>query len=307
MTLSELKYLVALAEVKHFGKASEMCFVSQPTLSVAIKKIEEELGVTLFERRKKDILITPIGQQIIELAQQLLDKSQQIKQLAKDSQQNANNELRLGIIYTIAPYLLPKLIPLLKKLTPNTQLIIEENFTHVLHERLQNGDLDLVILSLPFNEPAIETYALYQEPFMAIVPNSHPLAKTEHSLNAKNINQTNVLLLGSGHCFRDQVVEAFPTLQHSGYHDESLQKTFEGSSLETIRYMVASGVGISIVPATSLSERDTELFTIKTLVDPVPKRTVALAWRKTFTRHNILDIFKQAIDQIDFKTHLIRK
>ncbi|QCU89154.1 hydrogen peroxide-inducible genes activator [Thiomicrorhabdus sediminis] len=307
MTLSELKYIVALAKAKHFGKASEMCFVSQPTLSVAIKKFEEELGVSLFERRKKDILITPIGEQVILLAENIIEKTQQIKQIAKDSIDDLNTELRLGIIYTIGPYLLPKLVPILKKLAPDTHLIIEENFTTVLSEKLQNGELDLVILSLPFKEANIETLELYEEPFMAIVPNDDPLAEKTALLTAKDLIHTNILLLGSGHCFRDQVVEAFPTLQNNSYNHAALQKTFEGSSLETIRYMVASGVGSSIVPATSLSERDQGLFSIKTLQDPVPTRKVALAWRKTYTRDKVFDLFEKAIKQIEFPGELIKK
>lgn len=304
MTLIELKYIVALAKEKHFGKASEACFVSQPTLSVAIKKLEEELSVTLFERRKKDILITPIGEKIVRLAQEVLEKSQQIKLLAKESQNSYCSELRIGVIYTIAPYLLPKLIPILHKLAPKIPLIIEENFTHVLNQKLQKGELDLIILSLPFNETNIETYALYEESFKAIVPNNHLLANQDIDINEKSIEDTNVLLLGSGHCFRDQVVTAFPNLLHRNYYNDALQKTFEGSSLETIRYMVASGVGISIVPETSLSERDKELFTIKSLSDPIPKRTVALAWRKTFLRVETLELFKSAIKKIEFPTSL---
>ena len=298
MTLNELKYIVAVAREKHFRKASETCFVSQPTLSVAIKKLEDELGVILFERRKQDVLITPIGQKIINLAEEILDRSKDIKQIAKETQGDLTSELKIGAIYRIAPYLLPKLIPSFHKHAPNIPLIIEENYTHVLADKLQSGELDIVILSLPFDEPNIETYPLYDEPFSAIIPNDHPLAKSNKPIKLQTIEDETFLLLGSGHCFRDQVVEAFPKLTHMNYQSNRIQKTFEGSSLETIRYMVSSGAGISIFPCTSLSERDDELFTIKPLANPVPKRTVALAWRKTFSRMQILELFKQAIEEI---------
>ena len=214
MTLNELKYIVAVAKEKHFRKASETCFVSQPTLSVAIKKLEDELGVILFERRKQDVLITPVGQKIIRIAEEMLEHSKEIKQIAKETQGDLISELKIGAIYTIAPYLLPKLIPSFHKLAPNVPLIIEENYTHVLADKLQSGELDIVILSLPFDEPNIETCALYDEPFNAIIPNDHPLAKSNKPIKLQTIEDETFLLLGSGHCFRDQVVEAFPHLTH---------------------------------------------------------------------------------------------
>ncbi|WP_373018546.1 hydrogen peroxide-inducible genes activator [Thiomicrorhabdus sp.] len=298
MTLNELKYIIAVAKEKHFRKASETCFVSQPTLSVAIKKLEEELGVILFERRKQDVLITPIGKKIIAIAEEIIEHSKDIKQLAKEAQGDFSSELKIGAIYTIAPYLLPKLIPIFHKHAPHVPLIIEENFTHVLAEKLQSGELDMVILSLPFDEPNIETFPLYEEPFKLIVPKHHPLDKTKEHIVLQKIKDETVLLLGAGHCFRDQVIEAFPNLMHLNYQSDRLQRTFEGSSLETIRYMVASGAGISIFPCSSLSERDEALFTIKTLSDPVPKRKIALAWRKSFPRKEILERFKQSLLEV---------
>lgn len=306
MTLNELKYVIAVAKEKHFRKASETCFVSQPTLSVAIKKLEEELGVTLFERRKQDVLITPVGKKIVEIAEEILERSQDIKQIAKESQGDLTSELRIGAIYTIAPYLLPKVIPVFQQLAPDVPIIIEENYTHVLADKLQAGELDLVILSLPFSETNIETHSLYEEDFVAILPNKHKLAQTDKPINLQKIEDESFLLLGAGHCFRDQVLESFPKLVHMNYQSSRLQKTFEGSSLETIRYMVSSGAGISVFPASSLNERDNELFTVRPLKNPVPKRTVALAWRKTFSKLKILELFKQAIESIDLPhTHKI--
>jgi LysR family hydrogen peroxide-inducible transcriptional activator len=298
MTLNELRYIVAVAREKHFRKASETCFVSQPTLSVAIKKLEEELDVILFERRKQDVLITPIGKQIISIAEEILERSNEIKQIAKESQGDMSSELKIGAIHTIAPYLIPRLIPNFHKHAPNVPLIIEENYTHVLADKLQTGELDLVILSLPFHEPNIETHLLYEEPFKLIVPKQHPLSHAKGDIVLRKIEDETILLLGAGHCFRDQVIEAFPNLMHLNYQSDRLQRTFEGSSLETIRYMVASGTGISIFPCSSLSERDEELFTIKELSQPVPKRKVALAWRKSFPRHEILKRFIASISEI---------
>jgi len=305
MTLNELKYIVAVAKEKHFRKASETCFVSQPTLSVAIKKLEDELDVTIFERRKQDILITPIGKRIVAIAEEILEKSQDIKQISKESQGDFSGELKIGAIYTIAPYLLPKLIPNLQQLAPDMPLILEENYTHVLAEKLRSGELDIAILSLPFSEPNIETYPLYEEDFLAILPKQHPLAQSKVPLQLNKIENESVLLLGAGHCFRDQVIEAYPNLTHMSYQSERIQKTFEGSSLETIKYMVSSGAGLSIFPCTSLSERDEELVMIKTLKN-APKRTVAVAWRKSYSRLNVLELLKQAVAQIDINCRLHR-
>lgn len=299
MTLNELRYIVAVAKKKHFRKAAESCFVSQPTLSVAVKKLEEELGVILFERRKQDVLITPIGEKIISIAKNILEQSQSIKKLAFESQGNLSSELKIGVIYTIAPYLLPKLIPSFQKHAPNVPVIIEENYTHILAKKLQSGEIDVAILSLPFDEPNIETYTLYEEPFKLIMPKQHADFKGDLNIVINSIENETVLLLGAGHCFRDQVIEAFPNLTKLNPKNNRLQKTFESSSLETIRYMVASGAGLSIFPCTSLTNHDQSLFTIKTLTNPTPTRKVALAWRKSFPRKDVLERFKQSILDID--------
>ena len=299
MTLNELKYVIAVAEEKHFRKAAEKCFVSQPTLSIAIKKLEEELQVVIFERYKQDILITPIGQKIVQLAKEMMESSQTISTLAKEHQGDLSGELKVGAIYTIGPYLFPKLVPLFNQLAPNIPLIIEENYTHVLAEKLKNGELDLAIISLPFSETNIETLAIYEEPFKAIIPKSFEKLNQQKQLNLDSVDNESILLLGSGNCFREQVIEAFPELNTLNQQNHQLQKTFEGSSLETIRYMVSSGVGISIFPCSSLSERDEALFNIKTLSGSVPSRIVALAWRSSFPRAKALDLFKQALLSVD--------
>jgi LysR family hydrogen peroxide-inducible transcriptional activator len=301
MTLSELKYIIALSKTRHFRKASEMCFISQPTLSVAVKKLEEELEVTIFERKKQDLIVTPIGKKIITIAEEILEKTDLIKTLAKESNGEIISELRIGVIYTIAPYLLPKLVPIFREIAPNIPLVIEENFTHVLADKLQSGELDIVILSLPFSEPNIETQAIYEEPFKLLIPNQHPLAQGDDVLDLAQIEDETFLLLGAGHCFRDQVLENYPNLMHLNYQSDRLHKTFESSSLETIRYMVSSGMGMSIFPCSSLSKRDEGLFQIRNIDQDGKKssRTVALAWRKTFPRIQVLDLLKESISKVE--------
>lgn len=297
MTLNELKYIVAVGKERHFRKASEICFVSQPTLSIAIKKFEEELGVTLFERHKSEIIITPVGGEIIKLAEEILHKSHLIKQIAQEEQGDHSGELKVGAIYTIAPYLLPKLIPEFHNLEPKIPFILQENYTVNLIEKLKNGDLDVVILSLPFSDPHIETLELYQEPFVVALPNDHPLTSKD-SLTLNDIEKETLLLLGSGHCFREQVVDAFPNLNQLNLQHTQLQRTLEGSSLETIRFMVASGAGITILPCSSLNTHDADLFTVKKIDSANLSRTVALAWRKSFPRKQVLNTLKKALKQV---------
>lgn len=301
MTLTELKYCVELAKTKHFRKASENCYVSQPTLSVAIKKLEEELEVTLFERRKNEVLVTPIGEKIIEIAEQVLQQSKTIKELAKD-EHSETSELKIGAIYTIGPYLFPHILKKFNKKAPFVRLTIEENFTNELARKLQSGELDVIVVAEPFNEPNIKKQTLYLEPFVAALPKNH-LKNDQAKLNFDEIEDENVLLLGAGHCFRDQVLEAYPNLAHSSYQSHSLQKTLEGSSLETIRYMVASGAGITILPCSATQDKQ-DFLIYKPLQDPVPTREVIMVWRKTFPRVKILEIIQELLQSIDLNCTL---
>lgn len=297
MTLTELKYCVELAKTKHFRKASENCFVSQPTLSVAIKKLEEELNVSLFERRKNDVILTPIGQQIVEMAEKILKQADEIKQLAKD-QYSEVSEVKIGAIYTIGPYLLPDMIKQLNQSAPYIKLSVEENYTHELAKKLQSGELDIILVAEPFSDNNIETLALYDEPFVAALPNHHPKA-IKKEINLKEIDDEVVFLLGAGHCFRDQVLEAYPNLMHSNYQSHPLQQTLEGSSLETIRYMVASGAGLTILPCTATQNSRNDLLTYLPLSAPEPKRRVIMAWRKSFPRTKLLQTLKEILLSIE--------
>jgi LysR family hydrogen peroxide-inducible transcriptional activator len=215
MTLTELKYIVAVAREKHFGKAAEACFVSQPTLSVALKKLEDELGVALFERGSGEVTPTAVGARIVEQAQRVLEQAAQIKEVAKLGKDPLQGPLRLGMIYTIAPYLLPPLVRLLHKRAPQMPLLLQENYTHRLREMLKQGELDAAILALPFEEPGFALQPLYDEPFVLAVPRDHAWAARK-SVKASDLSKQAVVLLGTGHCFRDQVLQVAPALNRFG-------------------------------------------------------------------------------------------
>jgi LysR family hydrogen peroxide-inducible transcriptional activator len=296
MTLTELRYIVAVARERHFGRAAKSCHVSQPTLSVAIKKLEDELGVSIFERGSSEVSLSPIGERIVQQAQQALEAAENVKQVAMQGKNQLTGPLRVGAIYTIGPYLYPELIPLLRKNAAQMPLIVEENFTAVLTEKLKQGELDVIIIALPFAEQGIVTQPLYDEPFVVLLPSSHPLTSRK-TITSTQLEDENVLLLGKGHCFRDHVLEACPACVPKPGIIGDLAHTIEGSSLETIRHMVVSGLGITVLPCTaagahSYSQR---LLSIRRFSNPVPHRTVALAWRVSFPRPKVIDAINKAI------------
>ena len=295
MTLTELRYICAVARERHFGRASEACFVSQPTLSLGVKKLEEELGVVLFERGHHEIVVTPVGRKIIAHAERILEEANDLKRLAKESVDPLEGPLRLGAIYTVGPYLLPALLPAVKERAPKMTLIVEENYTEVLTERLRSGALDVAVISLPYNEPGILTESLYDEPFVILLPSGHPLAERQ-PISVGQLSRETVLLLGKGHCFRDQVLAFCPQCRKAPA-DDDLQRALEGGSLETIRYMVASGAGITILPCTAAgADRYSQrLLSIRRFAGVEPSRRVALAWRSSFTRKEAIEVVKRAI------------
>jgi LysR family hydrogen peroxide-inducible transcriptional activator len=295
MTLTELRYIVAVSRERHFGHAAEACFVSQPTLSIGIKKLEEELGVAIFERASSEITLTPVGELIVAQAARILEETASIKTIADQSGDPLSHPLRLGAIYTIGPYLLPQMLPLLRVSSPNMQLIIQESYTADLREQLKHGKLDLIIISLPFSEPGIVTQALYDEPFQLALPANHAWSN-QTSIAPAALGDETVLLLGAGHCFRDQVLKMCPQLSQSETAS-GIQQTLEGSSLETIRYMVASGVGITILPCTACvpTADANRMLCFRPFNQPSPARRVALAWRKSFPRPQAVEIVRQAI------------
>ena len=294
MTLTELRYIVAVARELHFGRAAEACFVSQPTLSVAIKKLEEELDLKIFERGGSEVSVTPLGEAIVRQAQSVLEQAAAIKEIAKRGKDPLDGPLRLGIIYTIGPYLLPELVRHVIDMTPQMPLMLQENFTVKLLEMLRSGELDCAILAEPFPDAGLAVAPLYDEPFMVAVPAKHALA-ARSSIATEELKQQTMLLLGTGHCFRDHVLEVCPEYARFSSDAEGIRKSFEGSSLETIRFMVASGMGITVVPQLSVPAEPQEHVRYIPITPPVPQRRVVLAWRRSFTRYEAIAALRNAV------------
>ncbi|MES2787387.1 MAG: LysR substrate-binding domain-containing protein [Pseudomonadota bacterium] len=305
MTLTELKYIVAVAREKHFGKAAEACFVSQPTLSVAIKKLEEELEVKLFERSANEVSVTALGEEIVQQAQSVLEQAANIKEIAKRGKDPLAGPLKLGVIYTIGPYLLPDLVRQAISRTPQMPLMLQENFTVKLLEMLRMGDIDCAIMAEPFPDTGLAVAALYDEPFLAAVPSTHPLAARD-TVTAQELKSETMLLLGNGHCFRDHVLEVCPEFARFSSNAEGIRKSFEGSSLETIKHMVAAGMGVTVVPRLSVPKealeprprrRKEDHSYVKYIPfdgDP-PMRRVVLAWRRSYTRYEAIASLRNSI------------
>ena len=281
MTLTELKYIVAVAREKHFGRAAEACFVSQPTLSVAIKKLEEELDVKIFERGTSEVSVTALGEQIVRQAQQVIEQAAAIKEIAKRGKDPVSGPLRLGIIYTIGPYLLPDLVRQAIERVPQMPL-------------MRTGELDCAIMAEPFPDTGLAVAPLYDEPFMAAVPTGHALARRKH-ISAEELKQETMLLLGTGHCFRDHVLEVCPEYARFASDAEGIRKSFEGSSLETIKYMVASGMGVTVVPQLSVPREAQPHIKYIKFSAPVPTRRVVLAWRRTFPRYEAIAALRNCV------------
>ncbi|WKB51348.1 LysR substrate-binding domain-containing protein [Eleftheria terrae] len=294
MTLTELRYIVAVARERHFGRAAEACFVSQPTLSVAIKKLEDELDVKIFERGASEVSVTALGEDIVRQAQAVLDEAAAIKEIAKRGKDPLAGPLRLGIIYTIGPYLLPDLVKQTIEQVPQMPLMLQENFTVKLLEMLRTGELDCAVMAEPFPDTGLAIAPLYDEPFMVAVPRQHALAKRE-SVSSEEVKRETMLLLGTGHCFRDHVLEVCPEFARFSSDAEGIRKSFEGSSLETIKHMVASGMGITVVPQLSVPSEPQAHVAYVPFRDPVPTRRVVLAWRRTFTRYEAIAALRNAI------------
>ena len=315
MTLTELKYIVAVARERHFGKAADACYVSQPTLSVAVKKLEEELDVKLFERSASEVSVTPLGEEIVRQAQSVLEQAENIREIAKRGKDPLAGALRLGVIYTIGPYLLPDLVRQAIARTPQMPLMLQENFTVKLLEELRTGEIDCAILAEPFPDANLAIAPLYDEPFMAAVPSAHPLA-ARRSITAEELKKETLLLLGTGHCFRDHVLEVCPEFARFSSNAEGIRKTFEGSSLETIKHMVAAGMGVTLVPRLSVPKdalapriparppgktKRKEVAELLSYIrylpldGHVPTRRVVLAWRRSFTRYEAIAALRNAI------------
>ena len=309
MTLTELKYIVAVARERHFGKAAEACFVSQPTLSVAVKKLEEELELKLFERSANEITVTPLGEEVVRQAQSVLEQAAAIREIAKRGKDPLAGTLRLGVLYTLAPYLLPELVKNVITWTPQMPLMLQENFTVKLLEMLRAGEIDCAILAEPFPDTGLAMAPLYDEPFVAALPSKHPLAGRKF-ITAEELKSETMLLLGTGHCFRDHVLEVCPEFARFSSNAEGIRKNFEGSSLETIKHMVAAGMGVTLVPRlgvpdgalepTSKRRREQDRYVhYVPITDEAggapPTRRVVLVWRRSFTRYEAIAALRNAI------------
>jgi LysR family transcriptional regulator, hydrogen peroxide-inducible genes activator len=289
MTLNELRYVVAVAHERSFGRAAQRCFVSQPALSVAIQKLEEELGARLFERGNAEITVTAVGERVVEQAQKVLEEAARVKELAQAGRDQLAGPLKLGAIHTVAPYLLPDLIPAMRDLAPQMPLEIEENLTENLEAELRSGGLDAAIVALPFSPPGVVAEFLYEEPFRIVVPRDHKWAKRK-SVHANELAGERTILLGVGHCFRDQVLDACPELNRAA------PPAARGNSLETVRNMVASGLGVSVLPRDAMTPRyHSKLVVSVAFARPVPSRRIALAWRKSFPRVQAIRAIRDAV------------
>jgi LysR family transcriptional regulator, hydrogen peroxide-inducible genes activator len=292
MTLNELRFVVALAKARNFRKAAEVCFVSQPALSLAVKKLEDELGVLLFERNRNDVTMTAIGELVVEQATRAIEEANRVKEIARQGNNQLVGALKLGVIYSIGPYLLPEIIPYLRQSAPEMPLIVEENLTINLETQLRNGVIDVAIIALPFDIPGIKTMPLYEEEFVVVVPISHEWAKRD-SINPEELADEKILLLSSGHCFSNQVMQACPRLSRNG-------EILQGNSLDTIRNMVASNLGLTVLPASATIERyQNPLIKVVPFTKPAPKRQIALAWRKSYGREKAVEEIAKSIRQLD--------
>lgn len=289
MTFNELKYLVAVAQERNFGRAAAKCFISQPALSVAIQKLEEELGTQVFERGKNEVTITPVGERIVEQAQRVLEEVARVREIAQAGRNQLVGTLRLGVIYTVAPYLLPDLIPALYDRAPQMPLDIEENLTGNLEASLKGGRIDAAIVALPFAPSGVITEFLYEEPFQVVVPSTHKWANRK-SVRPDELAGEHTILLNVGHCFRDQVLESCPELNRADAH---VPRT---NSLETVRNMVASGLGISVLPRDALTPRfHSRMIVPVPFAKPVPTRRVAVAYRRSFPRPAAIAAIREAV------------
>jgi LysR family hydrogen peroxide-inducible transcriptional activator len=292
MSLTELKFIVAVAQERNFRRAAEKCFVTQPALSLAIKKLEEELNVVIFERSRSDVSMTEIGEKIVEQASKVLEEAAHIKQLAELGKNQLKGTLKLGMIHSVGPYLLPEIIPILRKTAPEMPLEVEENLTANLETQLKNGVIDAAIIALPFDVAGLQYKALYDEEFDVVVPVTHHWAKRKH-INPSELSDEKVLLLNSGHCFSNQVTQACPELSRKG-------EVLQGNSLETIRNMVASNLGITVLPCSATAVRyHNPLLKVIPFVVPAPTRRIAIAWRKSFVRLEAVEKIAESIKAIN--------
>ena len=286
MNLRDLKYLIALADLRHFGKAADACFVSQPTLSTQVRKLEEELGVTLVERAPRKVMLTPTGQDVVQRARRIVADVEQMREAARRSKDPESGSLRLGVFPTLGPYLLPHVVPQLRERFPQLELLLVEEKSDVLLQRLREGRLDAALLALPVHDEQLHAEFLFDEPFVLAAPRGHELT-SRASLGVDELSDETLLLLEDGHCLRDQALDV---CRLSGAHEKS---GFRATSLETLRQMVAAGVGVTLLPALSVRAPVVQPANVRLVKfrKPEPSRRIALVWRKSAA----LDAFLHAL------------
>jgi LysR family hydrogen peroxide-inducible transcriptional activator len=292
VNLKDLKYLVALADTGHFGKAAERTFVSQPTLSAQLKKLEGYLGVKLVERQPKNVQLTEVGKQVVIRARRMLDEGDEIIALARNNTDPFAGKLKVALIPTIGPYLLPRVMPRIRKALPNLSLMLYEHQTESLLKRLREGEIDLGLMALPVSQDGVESRVLYEENFTVALPNNHPLA-AKATIKVQDLKGHTLLLLEDGHCLRDQALEVCSRV------DVREAEDFRATSLETLRQMVVAGLGITLLPELAVespfgSQRG---LTIKQFAKPSPSRTVGAVWRKSSTRLAAIAAVCDAVDR----------
>lgn len=287
MNIRDLKYLVALAEHRHFGRAAEVSFVSQPALSMQIKKLEKYLGVQLLERTNKTVLLTTVGEKIASLATQILADVEAMREVAKLTKDPFQSELRLGLIPTLAPYLLPHIMPSITKTLPNLELYLIEEQTHVLIEKLKAGRIDAALLSPPLPDKELINHHLFSEEFFLAIPKNHPWV-TRKSIKQEMLSGKNLLLLDDGHCLREQALEICQSI------NAKENQHFRATSLETLRHMIASGIGMTLMPKLAVRSNDNVAYVPFT--NPKPKRTISIVWRPTAVKEVVLHELKRIIN-----------
>lgn len=293
MNLRDLKYVIAVADTRHFGRAAERCFVSQPTLSGQIKKLEDELGVALFERSNRAVEVTPVGKDILMLARELVERADAIARLARTHQDPLAGPLRIGAIPTLSPYLIPLILKPLKKHHPQMRLVLSEELTAVLLERLRNHEIDAALLATPAAEPGLETLPLFDEPFWMVCPRRHPL-HAKDKITRRDLEHADLLLLAEGHCLASQVMDLCRVQERDGHGDMA---DLRAASLETLVQLVGAGFGCTLVPALALrGTRDVDAGIVATELDlPDAHRRVSLVFRQSFPRRAALEAFAAVI------------
>ncbi len=297
MNLRALQYLIKLAELQHFSRAADACYVSQPTLSTQIRKLEDELGVQLVERAPRNVQLTPVGKEVVARAKHVLRDVEQIHAAARRSRDPETGTLRLGLFPTLAPYLLPHVVPGIRARFPKLKLELAEEKTADLLRMIDDGELDAGLVALPVDDDGLEKEVLFEEPFVMALPENHPLAARQ-TIDVHDLDGTELLLLEDGHCLRDQALEVCSMANARERVD------FHATSMETLRQMVAADVGVTLLPVMAVRPpiASTTGIALRSFKDPAPRRTIALVWRKTSPLgeliRNLADCFRHLPDEL---------